>query len=83
MIPLTMIVMLHLFPYLVSKNPNGECNPLLGEDDVAGIILGVGVTAISLAWTGWSSTAEQKITSGTTYVYRDESLGKGVPACHV
>lgn len=49
----------------VSKNPDGECNPMLGDNDVLGIVLGVGVTLISLGWTGWSSTAEDKITSGT------------------
>jgi hypothetical protein len=45
----------------VSKNPNRECNPQLGEDNIIGIVLGVGLTTISLAWTGWSYTAEAKI----------------------
>jgi hypothetical protein len=45
----------------VSKNPNGSCNPQLGEENIIGIVLGVGLTIISLAWTGWSYTAEAKI----------------------
>ena len=49
----------------VAKNPNGECNPQLGEDNIVGIVLGVGLTTISLAWTGWSSTAEAKINGPT------------------
>lgn len=49
----------------VSKNPNSECNPQLGEDNIIGIVLGVGLTTFSLAWTGWSSTAEAKISGST------------------
>lgn len=45
----------------VSKNPDGECNPYLGEQDVLGIALGVGVTLIGLAWTGWSYTAGKRV----------------------
>jgi hypothetical protein len=45
----------------VGKNPNEQCNPFLGEQDTVGIILGVGMTIISLGWTGWSYTAEDKI----------------------
>jgi len=48
----------------VSKNPNGECNPKLGDEDVLGIVLGIGFTLLSLAWTGWSFTAESKINGG-------------------
>ena len=55
----------HLWLTAVSKNPNGECNPQLGEDNIVGIVLGVGLTTISLAWTGWSSTAEAKINGPT------------------
>lgn len=45
----------------VVKNPNAECNPRLGEDDIFGIILGITVTFISLAWTGWSATAQKRL----------------------
>mgnify|MGYP005849184803 CR=1 FL=1 len=41
----------------LSRNPNAECNPKLGEEDVVGILLGIGITMISLSWTGWSYTA--------------------------
>ena len=45
----------------VSKNPSDECNPKLGELDRVGIATGLVVTMMSLAWTGWSWTAEDKL----------------------
>ena len=45
----------------VSKNPNQVCNPILGEDDVLGIVFGIGMAVLSLAWTGYSYTAEDTI----------------------
>jgi serine incorporator 1/3 len=47
---------------IVSKNPNGSCNPRLGHNDVSGIVIGLTLTAISLAWTGWAWSAEQRLT---------------------
>ena len=47
----------------VSKNPNSVCNPTLGDDDVSSIIIGLCLTMVSLAWTGWSWTAESRIES--------------------
>ncbi|GAX28386.1 hypothetical protein FisN_4Hh048 [Fistulifera solaris] len=44
----------------VARNPNEACNPNLGQDETLTIILGVIVTFISLAWAGWSYTAEDK-----------------------
>ncbi|CAB9519563.1 Serine incorporator 1 [Seminavis robusta] len=41
----------------LSRNPDATCNPKLGEEDLTGIVLGVGITMISLGWTGWSYTA--------------------------
>ena len=49
---------------MVSKNPVNECNPMLGNDDVMGMVLGLTLTAISLAWTGWSWTAEERLDGG-------------------
>merc|ERR1712113_1355838 len=49
----------------VSKNPNEECNPQVGDQDTVGIVLGLIVTAISMCWTGWSWTAEEKLTAGS------------------
>jgi serine incorporator 1/3 len=46
---------------MVSKNPNGQCNPQLGSSDVTGMVIGLTLTAISLAWTGWSWTAEERL----------------------
>lgn len=49
----------------VSKNPHGACNPqLVKENDPWDIAMGLLLTAISLAWTGWSWTAEDRITAG-------------------
>ena len=46
---------------IVSKNPKGECNPRLGENDTWGIIIGLFLTFISMIWTGWSWTAEERL----------------------
>jgi len=43
----------------LSRNPDETCNPKLGEEDFTGIILGIGITMISLGWTGWSYTASK------------------------
>eukprot|EP00565_Helicotheca_tamesis_P007523 CAMPEP_0185729610 /NCGR_PEP_ID=MMETSP1171-20130828/6546_1 /TAXON_ID=374046 /ORGANISM="Helicotheca tamensis, Strain CCMP826" /LENGTH=430 /DNA_ID=CAMNT_0028398489 /DNA_START=237 /DNA_END=1529 /DNA_ORIENTATION=- len=45
----------------VSKNPDGACNPHLGSNDVGGIVIGLLLTFLSLAWTGWSYTAEDRL----------------------
>lgn len=45
----------------VTKNPDATCNPKLGEQDALGIVLGIGLTFISLAWIGWSFTAHDTI----------------------
>ena len=48
----------------VSKNPSGACNPRLAdEDDPWGVGVGLLLTAVSLAWTGWSWTAEDRLCS--------------------
>jgi serine incorporator 1/3 len=61
----------------VSKNPNGECNPKLGEVDRLSIGMALVVTIMSMAWTGWSFTAEEKLTMGeekeTTPEFTDSS----------
>lgn len=46
---------------IVSKNPRGECNPQLGENDVWGITIGLLLTMVSLIWTGWSWSAEARL----------------------
>eukprot|EP00588_Corethron_pennatum_P011791 CAMPEP_0194267948 /NCGR_PEP_ID=MMETSP0169-20130528/2355_1 /TAXON_ID=218684 /ORGANISM="Corethron pennatum, Strain L29A3" /LENGTH=438 /DNA_ID=CAMNT_0039008981 /DNA_START=132 /DNA_END=1448 /DNA_ORIENTATION=- len=48
------------------KNPVGECNPVLGSNDVFGQVVGMTFTIVSLAWTGFSYTAESKIGDGAT-----------------
>jgi len=47
----------------VSKNPNAECNPRLGSNDIVGIVVGTGLTVLSLAWTGWSYTADRRFSN--------------------
>jgi len=46
---------------IVSKNPSSRCNPQLGENDVWGIAIGLTLTGVSLAWTGWAWTAEDRL----------------------
>mmetsp|Transcript_6801 Transcript_6801/g.10166 ORF Transcript_6801/g.10166 Transcript_6801/m.10166 type:complete len:467 (+) Transcript_6801:54-1454(+) len=45
----------------VTKNPNAECNPQLGEENFSGIILGLIITLIGMAWTGYSHTAHRAV----------------------
>jgi hypothetical protein len=47
---------------IVSKNPKHECNPYLGENDVWGITIGLLLTTVSMVWTGWSWSAETRLT---------------------
>jgi len=48
----------------VSRNPEAECNPFLKSDrDVLGILIGVTFTLVSLAYTGWSYTADSALGS--------------------
>jgi serine incorporator 1/3 len=49
----------------VSKNPDDNCNPRIGEPSPLSIAFGLFVTIISLCWTGWSYTAEDKLTYKT------------------
>lgn len=48
---------------MVSKNPSGSCNPSLGSNDAWGIAIGLTLTAVSLAWLGWSWTAEDRLST--------------------
>lgn len=45
----------------VSKNPNENCNPKVGEKDQFSIVLGICITLLSLSWTGWSLTAHKAV----------------------
>ena len=45
----------------VTKNPDTECNPFLGEDDILGVLIGVSLTVVSLGYAGWSSTADKTL----------------------
>jgi len=45
----------------VSKNPNAECNPKLGETSTWSIILGLLLAFISLIWAGWSYTSDKRL----------------------
>jgi hypothetical protein len=43
----------------MAKNPNEQCNPTLHQDhDPVDIVVGVVLTFVSLAWTGWSFTSD-------------------------
>jgi hypothetical protein len=48
---------------IVSKNPSGNCNPQLGHNDVWGITIGLLLTIVSLIWTGWSYTADMRLST--------------------
>ena len=63
---------------LVSKNPNETCNPFLGDEDILGIILGLGFTLLSLGWTGFSYTAESKVNG--KQAANDNGVEEALPA---
>ena len=48
----------------VSKNPNAECNPKLGEISTWSIVLGLLICYISLLWVGWSWTTDKRLGGG-------------------
>ena len=50
----------------VSMNPDPSCNPRMGESSPLRIAFGLTVSLISLCWTGWSYTAEDKLSVPTT-----------------
>jgi len=45
----------------MSQNPDGNCNPTLVQNDTTGIVFGIGLTILSLFWTGWSYTAHKTV----------------------
>lgn len=47
----------------VTKNDNSSCNPFLGEDDILGIVIGVGLAMITLGYAAWSATADEKLSA--------------------
>ena len=47
----------------MTKNDNSECNPSLGQNDVLGIVIGIGLAMITLGYAAWSATADEKLSS--------------------
>jgi len=45
----------------VAKNPNENCNPGVGDRGTISVVLGVIVTLLSLAWTGYSHTVDMRV----------------------
>mmetsp|Transcript_17577 Transcript_17577/g.40340 ORF Transcript_17577/g.40340 Transcript_17577/m.40340 type:complete len:467 (-) Transcript_17577:892-2292(-) len=45
----------------VARNPNAVCNPQLNSDDILSIVIGVGLTIVSLGYIGWSATADSAL----------------------
>jgi serine incorporator 1/3 len=45
----------------VARNPDVVCNPQLGKDDALSIVIGVGLTVVSLGYVGWSTTADRTL----------------------
>ena len=60
----------------VVKNPISSCNPQLFEpNDAYDVAFGLVLTALSLAWTGWSYTANERMSADG--VTQARSLGRG------
>lgn len=62
----------------VSKNPNGVCNPQLGEENVGTIVLGIVITIISMLWAGWSGTAHRAVGAESDAIDEKEDKQEGV-----
>lgn len=51
----------------VTRNPNPVCNPTLGNDnDSLAMIIGLGLTVVSLCYVGWSTTADSTLGGSST-----------------
>jgi hypothetical protein len=57
----------------VTKNPKGECNPQLGQENISGIVLGLIITLIGMAWTGYSHTAHRAVGESSDHAEEDEA----------
>lgn len=47
----------------VARNPNAVCNPQLKNDDILSVVIGLGLTIVSLGYVGWSTTADSTLGS--------------------
>jgi len=45
----------------LSQNPDNTCNPTLKDNSILSVVFGIGLTALSLLWTGWSYTAHKTV----------------------
>ena len=45
----------------IARNPEPECNPQLGDDDVLSVAIGIILTLVSLGYVGWSTTADSTL----------------------
>jgi serine incorporator 1/3 len=63
----------------VIKNPDANCNPKTEDSSRISIAYGLILTLISLSWTGWSYTAEDKLTDlkSATPANESEHVGNG------
>lgn len=59
----------------MARNPDEECNPFLGEENVLGIIIGITYTILSLTYAGWSWTADQTLGGSS----EDDETGESQP----
>lgn len=64
----------------VAKNPVADCNPYLGRTDALSIVLGIAITVLSLAWTGYSYTAEDTINNGSSNNLAENLVDEEKPA---
>jgi serine incorporator 1/3 len=59
----------------VTKNPDADCNPRLGEPTPVSITFGLIITLISLGWAGWSYTAEDKFSDVKNTAIHEDAAG--------
>lgn len=74
-----MIYAVYLCGAAVSKNPNKDCNPKLGETSTWSIVLGLLIAFISLTWTGFSYTSDKRLGSSENAVAGDDEEDEEEP----
>jgi len=47
----------------LSRNPDSDCNPFLGDSNTFDIITGIMLSFVTLVWTGYAMTAEKRLSA--------------------
>lgn len=65
----------------VTKNPDGTCNPSLGNPSYFVVAVGLLVTFLNVAWTGWSYAAERMLVADGRRLQGSAATKNSVTTC--